>query len=330
MHATVCDRDALTGAATLRPLGVHHLQCLDTVEHLTEHNVLAIKPRRRGRADEELRAVRVGAGVGHGQAAEAGVLAGLTLEALVAELLAINGLAAGSVSVRNVATLTHELGDDAVEDAVLEVQLLAATPNALLPRAQRAEVLRGAGDGIGVQLKDHATRKTAADVHVHEDLGVARGGLRHCLWDRRDGGGRGGGRLLLGSGITATARGLALTHRLRDSLNGGVLLDGHDAALRQQRDAAARGAYHAVLVWLGGLGDAAAAEGAAARQCDGVVEDVRAFGARDGIRDVGRGRAAGGAGTTFFLASTLHTLRIGSGHFLSGKLKVRGVVGGSQ
>lgn len=59
-------------------------------------------PCRLFGADEELRPVGVGAGVGHGQDAGAGVFQG---EVLICELVAIDGLSSGSVVVGEVATL---------------------------------------------------------------------------------------------------------------------------------------------------------------------------------------------------------------------------------
>ena len=53
---------------------------------------------------------------------------------LVVKLAAVDGLAAGAVVVGEVSSLTHELGDDAVEAAPLEAK-------ALLMCAQAAEVL---------------------------------------------------------------------------------------------------------------------------------------------------------------------------------------------
>ena len=54
-------------------------------------------------------------------------------EALVRELLAVDGLTAATVTVGEVAALEHELGDDAVEDGALVVEGLSAVANALLP-----------------------------------------------------------------------------------------------------------------------------------------------------------------------------------------------------
>lgn len=57
-------------------------------------------PRSLVGADKELRAIRVGASVGHGKRPEAGMLQG---EVFVGELAAVDGLAAGSVVVREIA-----------------------------------------------------------------------------------------------------------------------------------------------------------------------------------------------------------------------------------
>ena len=58
----------------------------------------------------------------------------LELEVLIRELCAVDGLAAGAVVVGEVASLAHEVGDDAVEGGALEAE-------ALLAGAERAEVL---------------------------------------------------------------------------------------------------------------------------------------------------------------------------------------------
>ena len=70
----------------------------------------------------------------------------LQLEVLILELVAIDGLASGTVSGGEVATLAHEVGDNTVEGGTLEtVSLLAG--------AQGAEVLTGLGNDISSQLK---------------------------------------------------------------------------------------------------------------------------------------------------------------------------------
>lgn len=123
--------------------------------------MLAVQPVRLIRGDEELRAVGVGPGVGHGQLTWVedsspgqwvGCACGLARtdgrhleraltwsgvlqhKVLVVKLAAVNGLAAGAVVVGEVASLTHELGNDTVEAGAFEAE-------ALLVRAQAAEIL---------------------------------------------------------------------------------------------------------------------------------------------------------------------------------------------
>lgn len=50
----------------------------------------------------------------------------LELKVLISELVAVDGLAAGSVSFGEVATLNHELLDDAVEGRALVAKALFA------------------------------------------------------------------------------------------------------------------------------------------------------------------------------------------------------------
>src|SRR5579864_1891980 len=88
---------------------------LHSSRHLTEHGVLAVKPRRgAGRDDEELRSIRVGPSIRHGQrAAHHLVWVDLVLEGVAGTARA------GAVGVP---ALNHEVTDDAVEDdAVIEV-----------------------------------------------------------------------------------------------------------------------------------------------------------------------------------------------------------------
>jgi len=120
--------------------------------------VFAIQPSRLRRAEEELRAVGVGAGVGHGEDALAGVL---EREVLVGELLAVDALAARAVASGEVAALAHEARDDAVELAALEAE-------AFLARAERAEILHGLGHDVVAQRHGDATRGLAADGHIEE------------------------------------------------------------------------------------------------------------------------------------------------------------------
>ena len=71
----------------------------------------------------------------------------LQREVLVVELLAVDALAARAVAPREVAALAHEAGNDAMEFAALVAE-------ALLHRAQRAEVLRRPGHHVRPQLRN--------------------------------------------------------------------------------------------------------------------------------------------------------------------------------
>lgn len=78
------------------------------------------------------------------------------LKVLVVKLLAVDGLAAGTVARRKVTTLDHELLDHTVKAGALVVKGLAALSNPLLARTQGAEVLGRLWDHIAEELKDDA------------------------------------------------------------------------------------------------------------------------------------------------------------------------------
>ncbi len=65
------------------------------------------------------------------------------------KLLAVDRLATGAVVAGEVTSLEHELGDDAVEPR-------AGVAVPVLPSAQLAEVARGLGDDVVVQLEHDA------------------------------------------------------------------------------------------------------------------------------------------------------------------------------
>lgn len=103
----------------------------------------AVQPGGLNGGDEKLRAVGIGARVGHRQHAGSGVLQD---EVLVGELLAVNGLAASAVVVCKVAALQHEVGDDAVEGGALVTESFFAG-------TQRAEVFTGLRSHVCSQLQ---------------------------------------------------------------------------------------------------------------------------------------------------------------------------------
>lgn len=89
----------------------------------------------------ELRAVGVGAGVGHGEQTR---LVVLQVEVLVGKLGTVDGLTTGTVAGSEVTTLEHEVGDDTVERGALVTE-------ALLTRGESTEVGGGLGDNAGIR-----------------------------------------------------------------------------------------------------------------------------------------------------------------------------------
>jgi len=130
--------------------------------------MLPIEPVTGDGGDEELGAVGVASSVSHRQ--EAGALV-LQLEVLISKLLTIDRLTTSAVMVGEVTTLEHELGDDAVEGAVLVGQTAA-----LLASAEGTEVLGSLGNHISVQLKSDAAELGTVGGDVKEDSRVAHDG----------------------------------------------------------------------------------------------------------------------------------------------------------
>ena len=92
------------------------------------------------------------------------------VEVLVGERLTVNGLTTGTITVREITTLTHELRNDTVERGTLVVQRLAELADALLTRTQRSKVLGSLGRHVAKEFKLDATRRGVANRHVHEDV----------------------------------------------------------------------------------------------------------------------------------------------------------------
>lgn len=67
------------------------------------------------------------------------------------KLFAVDGFASRPISIGEVASLDHELWDDAMEAGTLEVKVLALGAYAFLTRAQSAEVFNGPGYYVTVQ-----------------------------------------------------------------------------------------------------------------------------------------------------------------------------------
>lgn len=71
---TIGYNDLLAGLARLRTIGFDLFDNIHTIDNLAENNVLVIQPSGLDGTNEELGAVGVGASIGHGQDAGAGVL----------------------------------------------------------------------------------------------------------------------------------------------------------------------------------------------------------------------------------------------------------------
>ena len=161
------------GGRSLAALGSDALDGFDNVhalDDLAEDHVLAVQPLGLHRAQEELRAVRVRASICHGENSGAGVL---LLEVLVSELLAVDGLSTGAVSIREISALAHEVRDHTVEFAALEVERFALLAHSLLSSAQGAEVLGGLRHDVGIQLHDDSAGSLASNRDVEEHLRAA-------------------------------------------------------------------------------------------------------------------------------------------------------------
>ena len=156
------DGDLLGGLAGLGAETLDLLHDVHTLGHGSEDDVLAVEPVGLDGAEEELRAVGVGAGVGHGQNARASVA---QVEVLVRELLAVDGLAASAVAAGEVATLAHEVVDDAVEVGALEAE-------PLLAGAEGAEVLSSLRDDVSTESHLDAAEGSTIGGDVEENNGV--------------------------------------------------------------------------------------------------------------------------------------------------------------
>jgi len=123
--------------------------------------VLAVEPVGLDGAEEELRAVGVWAGVGHGENAWASVL---EREVLVGELFAVDRLAAGTITLGEVTALAHEVCDHSVERG-------SGKAEALLASAECSEVFGSLWDDVLSEGHLDSAESGTVCGHVEENFG---------------------------------------------------------------------------------------------------------------------------------------------------------------
>jgi len=171
--ATVGNHHWGAGLATVAAVLFDGPDYVHTLGNLTEHDVLAVQPVGDSRGYKELRAVGVGAAVGHGEKTRSDVLLG---EVLVAKFFAVDGLAAGTVLSGEVTALAHETGDHSMEGR-------AFVSEAFLTSAQSSEVLDSLWHSIVVHLKHNSTGWLTANGHIEKAGDRHRGYF--CKFDLR-------------------------------------------------------------------------------------------------------------------------------------------------
>jgi hypothetical protein len=145
----VSNDDGLLGGTALASNSFHLLDNVESFNNLAENDVLAVEPRGLDGTDEELGSIGVGTSVGHRKSSGLGVL---QLEVLISELSTIDGLATGTVALGEVTTLAHEVGNDSMESASLEVKGLARSSLTFLTSAEGTEILGSLGDNVVEKL----------------------------------------------------------------------------------------------------------------------------------------------------------------------------------
>ena len=88
----------------------------------------------------------------------------LELKVLVFKSRSVNRLATRAVSASKVTPLAHEVGDNPVKFAVLEVQLPSGPSNPLLSGAQAPEILASSRHNVSEKLDHYSAYWLCGDV----------------------------------------------------------------------------------------------------------------------------------------------------------------------
>lgn len=134
----------------------------------------AVKPASDDSGDEELAAVSVRAGIGHGKKTRASVL---DAEVLVREFRAVDRLAADAGVVSEVTALDHEVGNDTVEPRTRVTE-------AFLASGKSTEVLNGFRNDIAVKTEHDTTEVLSVLLDIEVDF--VGDGLRNNTGDNAE------------------------------------------------------------------------------------------------------------------------------------------------
>ena len=133
---------------------------VQSIHYVSEDCVFAVEPGAGDEGYEELRAVGVGAGVGHRQQSRHIVF---QFEVLVGEGASVYGLASGAVVVGEISSLRHEVGDDAVEMGIFVAETFFVG-------AESSEVGCGFGGLLVEEVEDQFADLLVAKVDLEEDV----------------------------------------------------------------------------------------------------------------------------------------------------------------
>ena len=136
------------------------VQDVQSLYYVSEDCMLAIEPGTGHECYEELRAVGVGAGIGHRQQSWYIVF---QFEVLVGEGASVYGLTSGAVVVGEVSSLGHEVGDDAVEMGIF-------VPETFFVGAESSEVGCGFGGLLVEEVEDQFADLLVAKIDLEEDV----------------------------------------------------------------------------------------------------------------------------------------------------------------
>ena len=163
----VDDDNRLFGlVVSVNSVAFYHIENVKAVSDFAEDAVGTIEMGSGDEAEEELGAVGVGSSVGHGEDTSTLVL---VYEVLIGESLSVDGGSTSSVSGGEITSLSHELRNDSVESASLEVESLTLWSAALLTCAESSEVLRGLWS-VSCEVHSDSAGSLTANGNVEEDL----------------------------------------------------------------------------------------------------------------------------------------------------------------